>query len=84
MYHLQDSQLTLVSNSAFMESHRILRMSDLVQLLQRSKSMLYLDMSPTSSHYKPNFPKPFKLSARSVGWKAKDVYAYIDSLERKG
>lgn len=83
MYHLQSNPSALVSSSAFIESHRILRMNDLVQLLQRSKSMLYLDMNPASRHYKPNFPKPVRLSVRSVGWRAKDVYAYIASLEHK-
>lgn len=66
------------------EAHRILRIKDVCYLLGCSKSMLYLYLSPKSKYYKPDFPKRVKLSARARGWKAADIYAYIDSLQRKG
>ena len=63
------------------EMHRIIRLPELCGLLGRSKSMLYLDMDPNSKYYKPDFPKPIKLSSRSIGWKAADLYEYINSRE---
>lgn len=69
---------------ARLEEHQILRMKELCRLLKRSKSMIYLDTNPKSKYYKPDFPKHIKLSERSRGWKAADIYAYIDSLQRKG
>lgn len=62
---------------------KILRINEVSTLLSRSKSMLYLDMSPESKYFKPNFPKPIKLSARSIGWKAGDIFDYIDSLQNE-
>lgn len=64
--------------------YQIFRITDVCKLLNRSKSMLYLDMNPRSIHYKPKFPKPLKISARSVGWRASEIYAYIDELEQQG
>lgn len=66
------------------EQHRILRINEVFKLLGCSKSTLYNYLNPSSEYYKPDFPKPIKLSARSIGWKAADIYAYIDSLQRKG
>ena len=60
------------------EMHRIIRLPELCRLLGRSKSMLYLDMDVESKYYKPDFPKPIKLSSRSIGWRAADVYKYIN------
>ncbi|MGG4606320.1 helix-turn-helix transcriptional regulator [Paenalcaligenes sp. Me131] len=79
MLHLH-KQLASASNLPLNEGYRILCIKEVCMLLQRSKSMLYEDMNPNSKYYKPNFPKPIKKSARSIGWKAADVYAYIDSL----
>ena len=62
------------------EVHRILRLNELCELIGRSKSMVYEYLNPTSKYYNPNFPKPVKTSARSNGWRAVEVYAYIDSL----
>lgn len=66
------------------ENFEILLIDDVSHLLKRSKSMIYLDTNPKSKYYKPDFPKHIKLSERSRGWKAADIYAYIDSLQRKG
>ena len=69
--------------SAF-ELHRILSIAEVSKLLGRSKSMLYLDMDPKSKYFKADFPKPIKLSSRSIGWRAADVYKYINSLNQQG
>lgn len=65
------------------EAHRILRIKDVCYLLGCSKSMLYLYLSPKSKYYKPDFPKQLKLADRAKGWKASDVYAYINQLQMK-
>ena len=61
------------------ESHRILRIKEVCELLGYSKSTLYGYLNPKSKYYKPDFPKRVKLSQRSVGWLAADIYAYIKS-----
>lgn len=66
------------------ELYEILRMKDLTALLKRSRAMIYLDLDPQSRYYNPRFPKPLRLSAGTIGWKAADVYAYIDALAGKG
>lgn len=60
--------------------YEILRIQDLCKLLKRSRAGIYMALNPSSTSYEPDFPKQIKLSARSVGWLASEVYAYIDLL----
>ena len=36
--------------------------------------------NPKSRHYKPDFPKPIKVSANVTGWLENEVNAYIEKL----
>lgn len=65
------------------DAYQILRLKDVCALLKRSRSMLYLDINPTSRHYKSDFPKPIRLSENTIGWRARDIFAYIDHLTQK-
>lgn len=80
----QGAAFELNSSITAFERHRILNIAEVSKLLGRSKSMLYLDMDPKSKYFKADFPKPIKLSTRSIGWKAVDVYEYINSLNQQG
>lgn len=60
--------------------YEIFRIKDLCKLLKRSRAGIYTALNPSSTSYDPDFPRQIKLSARSVGWLAADVYAYIDLL----
>lgn len=62
------------------QGYEILRAKDVCNLLGCSLSMLYLYLDPNSKYYLPNFPKRIKLSERIMGWKAEDIYAFIDTL----
>lgn len=64
-----------------MTSKRILRLKDLIALLGISKSSIYLKIKEGSKYYDENFPKPFNLSARLIGWDADEINVYISFLK---
>lgn len=76
------SNSNLNDSLSVFEQHRILSMTEVSSLLGRSKSMLYLDLDPKSKYFKPNFPQPIKVSNRTNGWLASEIYTYINSLTK--
>ncbi len=42
-----------------------------------SRSTIYNKLNPKSPHYDSSFPKPIKLGARSIGFYAHEVQAWI-------
>lgn len=51
---------------------KILRLPQVIEMIGMSKSSIYLAIS------NGNFPKPIKLSERSVGWTANDIENFIE------
>lgn len=49
-----------------------------------SKSSRYQRQDPNSPYYDPTWPKPIKLSTRSVGYLANEIEAWIASRPRIG
>lgn len=45
-----------------------------------SKSTVWNWCNPKSRHYRPDFPKPFKVSANATGWLASEISDYIAKL----
>ncbi|WP_300525856.1 AlpA family transcriptional regulator [Alcanivorax sp.] len=60
-------------------SLRVLRRPEVEQLTGQSRSKIYAMMSEASPYYDPDWPKPIRLGARSVGWLEHEVMAWIDS-----
>ncbi|HGI5215519.1 AlpA family phage regulatory protein [Providencia rettgeri] len=58
---------------------RILRMTELTVLLGISRSSIYEKLNPRSKYYDPDFPKPIKLGASSVGWQYASVEKWLTS-----
>lgn len=58
---------------------KILRINDLVKSMGISKSMIYLYLNPKSKYFNAEFPRPIKLSERSIGWKLEDVEHFINT-----
>ncbi len=54
---------------------RVLRRTEVEQLVGLKRSQLYLLMAQGS------FPKPVRLSERAVGWRAQDVAKWLSSRE---
>jgi len=55
---------------------RILRITDLEDLLGVSRSSLYAWMKTGT------FPRPFNLGPRAVGWKASDIEAWVEKRKQ--
>ncbi|EPO2452517.1 helix-turn-helix transcriptional regulator [Providencia rettgeri] len=58
---------------------RILRMTELTVMLGISRSSIYEKLNPRSKYYDPDFPKPIKLGASSVGWQYTSVEKWLTS-----
>lgn len=56
---------------------RILRIKDLVERMGLSVSTIYDRMNPSSPRHAPDFPKPFPLGGKAVGWSEEDVDAWL-------
>lgn len=78
--HQSGERSHLFSAQPARQGYEILRAKDVCNLLGCSLSMLYLYLDPNSKYYLPTFPKRIKLSERIIGWKAEDIYAFIDNL----
>lgn len=58
---------------------RILRMTELTVMLGISRFSIYEKLNPRSKYYNPDFPKPIKLGASSVGWQYASVEKWLTS-----
>lgn len=58
---------------------RILRMAELTAFLGISRSSIYEKLNPKSRYYDAEFPKPVRLGAASVGWRATAIDEWIAS-----
>ncbi|MDI5921158.1 AlpA family transcriptional regulator [Halomonas sp. LR5S13] len=55
----------------------MLRVRDVVAKIGLSRSTIYNKLDPKSKAYDPLFPKPVKLSTRSVGWLQSEVDEWL-------
>lgn len=63
-----------------MQHHTILRAKEAAAMLGVSKSTLWAWCSPKSEHYRPDAPRPVKLSPRITGWLEREISDYIVKL----
>lgn len=56
---------------------RVLRILQIAEKLSIGKSTIYDWLNPKSPRYDETFPKPFKLSAKSIGWLSSEVDAWL-------
>lgn len=59
---------------------RILRRKQIEEAFGISRSTIYARLDPKSKQYDPAFPRPIKLSLKSVGWIESEAQAYIAHL----
>jgi len=62
---------------------KIIRLSQLTEMLSISRSCIYDWLNPSSPRHDPSFPKQVRLSGRSnggaVGWRLESIMAWLDS-----
>lgn len=58
----------------------IIRRRQLEQQLRLSRSSIYARLDPKSPYYDPDFPRPIRLGAGSVGWIESEVERYVQLL----
>lgn len=62
----------------------ILRIAALSGALGRPRSAIYAMLDPESPSYDPTFPRPIRLSARTVGWHQAEILEWLESRPRCG
>lgn len=64
---------------------KIIRLSQLTEMLSISRSCIYDWLNPSSPRHDPSFPKQVRLSGRSsggaVGWRLESIMAWLDSRD---
>jgi len=58
---------------------KVLKRPSVEKMAGVSRSKIYAMMSHESPYYDPDWPKPVRLGARSVGWLEHEVIAWIES-----
>jgi len=56
---------------------QVLRISDVIAITGLCRSSIYNKLNSKSPYYDQDFPKPFKLGLRSVGWLESDIKKWI-------
>lgn len=57
----------------------IINIKEVCKLLSFKRSKLYYLTDPESKYFDPTFPQKIYLGERTVGFKAEDIYAWIDA-----
>lgn len=61
---------------------RILRIAALSTAVGRPISAIYAMLDPSSPSYDATFPRPIRLSARTIGWRYAEILEWIESRPR--
>jgi prophage regulatory protein len=61
----------------------ILKLRQVVQTVGLSRSSIYERLNIRSRYYDPEFPKPVRLGERAVGWRASEIYAWLESRKAR-
>ncbi|ODW58657.1 hypothetical protein BBL88_06350 [Vibrio parahaemolyticus] len=69
-------------NQSSSHPNQILRLKDIALLTGLSRSTIYDKQNPKSPRFDPTFPLKIQLGARAVGWREKDINAWINSMRR--
>ena len=64
-------------------NNTILRADDTARALGVSRATIWNWVNPKSRHYRPDFPKPLKLSANITGWLSSEIEEYLNKLAAK-
>ena len=63
-----------------MNQVKLIRARELAELLSVSDTIIWNWVNPNNRHYRPDFPKPIKISANVTAWRENEIIAYLDQL----
>lgn len=61
-------------------TNQVLTVKEVAKYLGVSVATVWNMCNPKSRHYRPYFPKPFKVSANATRWLGQDVENYVQQL----
>lgn len=64
-------------------NNTVLRADDTARVLGVSRATIWNWANPKSRHYRPDFPKPIKLSDNITGWLSSEIEEYLNKLAAK-
>lgn len=79
LHAIQPTQLTQSTQPLTQTTHelRVLRIQQVAEKLSIGKSTIYDWLNEQSPRYDNTFPKPIKLSAKSIGWLSSEIEAWL-------
>ena len=63
-----------------MNQVKLIRAKELAELLSVSDTIIWNWVNPNNRRYRPNFPKPIKISPNVTAWRENEIIAYLDQL----
>lgn len=63
-----------------MNQVRLIRAKELAELLSVSDTIIWNWVNPNNRRYRPEFPKPIKISSNVTAWRESEIIAYLDRL----
>ncbi len=64
-------------------NNTVLRADDTARALGVSRATIWNWANPKSRHFRPDFPKPIKLSENITGWLSSEIEEYLNKLAAK-
>ncbi|MFW1870494.1 AlpA family phage regulatory protein [Acinetobacter sp. ULE_I024] len=68
------------NNQSYADTMRMLKLRDVTDKCQISRSTIYDKLDQKSKRYDPDFPKPRKLGMNSVAWVENEVELWLKNL----
>ena len=72
--------LSKTQELTIMNQVRLIRAKELAQLLSVSDTIIWNWVNPNNRRYRPEFPKPIKISQNVTAWRESEIVAYLDQL----
>lgn len=63
-----------------MNQVKLIRAKELAELLSVSDTIIWNWVNPNNRRYRPEFPKPIKISPNVTAWRESEIVAYLDQL----
>lgn len=61
------------------DGFKLVRLSELIELIRLGRSTIYDKMDPKSKRYDATFPRPIKIGVSAIAWRLTEIQIWVDS-----
>ena len=61
------------------DGFKLVRLSELIELIRLGRSTIYDKMDPKSKRYDATFPRPVKIGVSAIAWRLTEIQIWVDS-----